>query len=626
MARFACLASSLVLLFAAGSASAAGQRDIDTAIAKGASYLKARYAKGATDEVGGVEATGIGPVTLAGIAMLEAKVPANDPSMQIVIHAVRAGSYTQHRTYQIALCLIFLDRLEEPSDVPLIQMLAARLLVGQNGQGGWTYECLKSVPDDHARWLKTNLKVDQLVAGKDVDAKAPPSPKNKPIPKMHPDVVTYLTQLVEVRRNENASPMDDNSNTQFGVLGIWVSRKHGVPVEAALDLIEKRFRATQDARTGGWIYMAGMQPTPSMTCCGLLGLATANARRATRPEAPSKDLKPTKEPKPNDPFFTETPAKAVEAKKPAIRDPAAQRALDGLGAALSAYVRNGGLLGGGSNHGDRDLYFLWSVERVGVIYGLDKIGDVDWYEVGSDILVKVQAPDGAWNDQRNYGTEVNTSFALLFLCKADLARDLSSKFRNGKDNELRAGTSGATPAGSSGNPSTAPMPKTPGNPGTKPLPSPVEDEAAKLANQLVSVPATDWTKALEKMRDAKGGDFTKSLVLAIHRLDGERKKDAREALAERLTRMAPDTLKVMTTAEDAELRRGAVLACAMKDDKVHVPDLIDRLTDDDEIVIRAAKAGLKSLTSQDFGPKPGATKDECKVAATAWRAWWSKQK
>lgn len=170
------------------------------------------------------------------------------------------------------------------------------------------------------------------------------------------------------------------------------------------------------------------------------------------------------------------------------------------------------------------------------------------------------------------------------------------------------------------------MPKTPGNPGTKPLPSPVEDEAAKLANQLVSVPATDWTKALEKMRDAKGGDFTKSLVLAIHRLDGERKKDAREALAERLTRMAPDTLKVMTTAEDAELRRGAVLACAMKDDKVHVPDLIDRLTDDDEIVIRAAKAGLKSLTSQDFGPKPGATKDECKIAATAWRAWWSKQK
>ena len=562
MARFVCLASSLVLLFAVGSASAAGQRDIDNAIGKGASFFKARYAKGATEEVGGVEPTGIGTIALAGIAMLEAKIPANDPAMQNVINAVRAATYTQHRTYQIALCLIFLDRLEEPSDVPLIQMLAARLLIGQNGQGGWTYECVKSVPDDHARWLKANLKVDQLVAGKDADLKAPPAPKNKPLPKMHPDVVTYLTQLAEIRRTENASPMDDNSNTQFGILGLWVSRKHGVPVEASLDLIEKRFRATQDARSGGWIYMAGMLPTPSMTCCGLLGLATANARRATRVESPPKDVKPTKEPKPNDPFFSEAPAKTVEAKKPAARDPAVQRALDGLGGALSAYIRDGGLVGGGRIHGDRDLYFLWSVERVGVIYGLDKIGDVDWYEVGSDLLVKAQAQDGSWSE-KNYGVEVNTAFALLFLCKADLARDLSSKFRNGKDNELRAGTSGGTPAGGSGNPSTAPIPGTPGNAGTKPLPSPVEDEAVKLANQLVSSPATDWTKALEKMRDAKGGDFTKSLVLAIHRLDGERKKEAREALAERLTRMAPDTLKSMTTADDAELRRGAVLACAM---------------------------------------------------------------
>ncbi len=626
MARFVCSASSLVLLFAAGSASAAGQRDIDNAIAKGASYFKARYAKGATEEVGGNELAGIGPIALAGIAMLEAKVPANDPSMQNVINAIRAAAYTQHRTYQIALCLIFLDRLEEPSDLPLIQMLAARLLVGQNGQGGWTYECVKSVPDDHARWLKTNLKMDQLVAGKDVDAKVPPAPKNKPIPKMHPDVTTYLRQLVEARQNDNSPQLDDNSNTQFGVLGIWVSRKHGVPVEASLDLIEKRFRATQDERTGGWNYMLGSPPSPSMTCCGLLGLATGNARRATKPEAPPKEVKPSKEPKPNDPFFTETPAKTVEVKKPAARDPAVQRALDGLGGALSAYVREGGLLGGGARHGDRDLYFLWSVERVGVIYGLEKIGGVDWYDVGSDLLIKSQAPDGSWKDARNYGVEVNTAFALLFLCKADLARDLSSKFRNGKDNELRAGASGGTPAGGTVDPSAVPSPKTPGSTGTKPLPSPVEDEAAKLANQLVSVPATDWTKALEKMRDAKGGDFTKSLVIAIHRLDGERKKEAREALAERLTRMAADTLKIMTTAEDAELRRGAVLACAMKDDKTHVPDLIDRLTDDDEIVIRAAKAGLKSLTSQDFGPKAGATKNECKASATAWRAWWSKQK
>ena len=64
----------------------------------------------------------------------------------------------------------------------------------------------------------------------------------------------------------------------------------------------------------------------------------------------------------------------------------------------------------------------------------------------------------------------------------------------------------------------------------------------------------------------------------------------------------------------------------MKDDKIHVPDLIDRLTDDEELVVRAAKAGLKSLTGKDFGPANGATKAEHKAAADAWRAWWGKQK
>ena len=58
----------------------------------------------------------------------------------------------------------------------------------------------------------------------------------------------------------------------------------------------------------------------------------------------------------------------------------------------------------------------------------------------------------------------------------------------------------------------------------------------------------------------------------------------------------------------------------------HVPDLIDRLEDGDDLVVRAAKAGLKSLTSQDFGPKANASADERKAAVAAWKAWWARQK
>src|SRR5206468_2711780 len=107
-------------------------------------------------------------------------------------------------------------------------------------------------------------------------------------------------------------------------------------------------------------------------------------------------------------------------------------------------------------------------------------------------------------------------------------------------------------------------------------------------------------KLLAEARDGKGPDYTRALVLAAANTAGDRKKQAREALAERLCRMSAATLRAMLKAEEAELRRAAALACAMKDDKAHVPDLIDALADADDGVSRAAKAGLKSLTGKDF--------------------------
>ena len=43
----------------------------------------------------------------------------------------------------------------------------------------------------------------------------------------------------------------------------------------------------------------------------------------------------------------------------------------------------------------------------------------------------------------------------------------------------------------------------------------------------------------------------------------------------------------------------------MKEKKELVPDLIDRIADPADVVVRAARAGLRSLTGKDFGPNPG---------------------
>jgi hypothetical protein len=607
LAKLVRAAGLLGLFFASSTPSASGatQQEIDKAIKAGTDALKARYATGIPVGTGGADQA-LGGTCLSGLALLEAGVPANDRVVKALTDAVREASYQQYSTYQVALCLMYLDRLGDPTDLVRIQMLAVRLLVGQTQTGGWGYQCCGQPSADDVKWLKA-LKPDQ------------------PAGKLHPDLEKYGQALAAARTGGTATVSgDDNSNTQFGVMATWMARKHGVPVESALDLIEKRFVGSQDQRTGNWPYMslglpaAAASGSPSMYCAGLLGMATAVARREEKRkgELPNKPApKPKLDPeKANDPFYNPpAPApKKEEARPTDTRDITVQRAFAGLGLTIADQIRSGKglLMAQGGGHGNGDLYFLWSLERVGVIYGVDKIGGFDWYDIGSTALVRSQGNDGNWG-LGGYGADVNTSFAVLFLCRSNLARDLSGKVQKDPSNtEMRAG------AGPS---ATDLLPNRPAAVAVAPvavieLPNPTGDESIALASKLLKSSGADWTKLLATTRDAKGQANTRALIVIANNTDGARKKEVREALAERLCRMTPATLRTMLQANEAELRRAAALACAMKDDKDHIPDLVAAMGDADASVVRAAKAGLKSFTGKDF------------ATASEWRLWLANEK
>ncbi len=613
--------------------SAATPQQIEAAIKAGTEWLKRNYQNQPVGGVGGLNENlhGIGPTCLTGLALLEAGVPANDPVVKAITARIRDASFTQVRTYQISLCLMYLERYGDPADSHLIQMLAVRLLLGQTAMGGWGYNCIAPVSQADEQALR---------------ALKPAEPG-----RFHPDIARYAQTL---RPPEGGNNADDNSNTQFAVIALWMARKYGVPVDRALDLVERRFVATQIARTGGWSYSPPPPPTPgsggavpdipgspSMYCAGLIGLSTGIARRderrtkTERPKEPPKDSAgPAPKIDPDDPFITPVPKEKVEPKKvaPRPRDPIdlrVQAAFLGLGSYVAELARQGRgalFLKEGGAHGYTDLYFLWSLERVGVIYGVDRIGGIDWYEAGAQSLVATQNRDGSWGSGEGYGPEVNTAFAILFLSKSNLARDLSGQVQKEAVTELRAGVNPnpdpKAPGGTTGdNPAKAdPLAPAPFIPGV------VGSEAATLAAALVRASDQDWSILLKKLRDTKGPVHTQALLTAVSRLDGERRKAAREALAERLTRMTPATLRAMAAAEDAELRRAAVLAMAMKDDKAHIPDLIAALSDEEDMVVRAARAGLRSLTGEDFGPAPNATAGQKQLATQSWQQWLDKQK
>jgi hypothetical protein len=89
--------------------------------------------------------------------------------------------------------------------------------------------------------------------------------------------------------------------------------------------------------------------------------------------------------------------------------------------------------------------------------------------------------------------------------------------------------------------------------------------------------------------------------------------------------MKAQTLEGYLEDEDAEIRRAAALAAAMKDARSLTPKLIGLLEDREPTVAWAARAALKSLSGKDFGPQPGASAEERQQAIDAWRDWW-KQK
>lgn len=83
-----------------------------------------------------------------------------------------------------------------------------------------------------------------------------------------------------------------------------------------------------------------------------------------------------------------------------------------------------------------DLYYLWSLERVGVVYDVKMIRGKDWYAWASRVIVDTQKEEGHWDD--SCGPGADTCFALLVLKRANVARDLTKdvkKLLNLKDIE-----------------------------------------------------------------------------------------------------------------------------------------------------------------------------------------------
>jgi hypothetical protein len=66
-------------------------------------------------------------------------------------------------------------------------------------------------------------------------------------------------------------------------------------------------------------------------------------------------------------------------------------------------------------------YYLYALERVGMLYGTEMMGQKKWYPEGAKVLIADQKADGSWGS----GT-VETCFAILFLKRATRPLDVAT--------------------------------------------------------------------------------------------------------------------------------------------------------------------------------------------------------
>jgi hypothetical protein len=396
----------------------------------------------------------VGMAALPALTLLECGVPADDDHVQKAAQQVRQAIPRLNATYELALAILFLDRLGDPADESRIQTCALRLVAGQSAAGGWTYICPILSPDQEQdllvvmRQTRPTSALDLFVrdpggaappgflqdpakdlhVGSSIDAKLLPADKTPADPEILQKALSRLPgnlkavpALQPPAKSHQLPSRDqsDNSNTQFAILGLSAAHKRDLPLERALALIVQRFHKSQMAN-GRWNYPYSSPPhpnqqwSPAMTGAGLLGLAVGLGLAADmdqRSAAAGRFEDPAIEK--GFAFLSQSIGKPLASTKPRNR-----------------------------NSESINLYFLWTVERCGVLYNRRAIGGKDWYRWGAELLLDHQRPDGSWAAGGYHGSipVLDTSFALLFLKRANLAKELTKKIELFMDSKKLQGT------------------------------------------------------------------------------------------------------------------------------------------------------------------------------------------
>jgi hypothetical protein len=350
------------------------QKEIDTAILKGSAYLltpapsPGGHLKGDCDD-------------LILLTLIHAGV--SEKSYKDMLQ--RCVDRKLEHTYKVALLAMCLEELDATKYQGKIAQCAQFLVDCQASNGQWSYgspsPAVATIPFDDKAVSSDDKKKKKEVREFGGDSREHKKPKN----------------AILIKQTRTVGDKGDNSNSQYAALGLRACFDANVRVpDEVLMRARKWWETSQGAdesgakidkkavTTGpgdipfiqGWNYQKASEegnPTHAMTA-GAVGATVIYEYMLSR------DWK---------------------------KDNVTRAGVNWLGKHFSI---------------NDNYYYLYALERAGMLYNTELFGGHNWYLLGARFLVDKQSPGGSWGHRENKEENTwDTCFAILFLKKATRA-------------------------------------------------------------------------------------------------------------------------------------------------------------------------------------------------------------
>jgi hypothetical protein len=296
-------------------------------------------------------------------ALIHAGVSIGNPNMKSMLDYFLAKK--PENTYKTALLAMALCDLDKIEYLPYLIEYAQFLIGNESEEGNWTYgfpiidSNLTPIPDKTIKIPKQAIVTNPQNPISNTESTKSPQKLKIKIPTRYKQKNIW-----------------DNSNTQYALLGLRACAEAGIEIpREAWEDAEKHLLKTQ-MPDGGWSYQTTGKSYGSMTAGGLAGLIICKYYQG-------KDIADNKQVK---------------------------AGIDWLAKNFS--VTENPCAGLGWHY-----YYLYAIERAGVIANTELFGKNEWYQLGARYLIDAQNQNGSWSVNGN-DPILNTCFAILFLKRA----------------------------------------------------------------------------------------------------------------------------------------------------------------------------------------------------------------